>query len=110
MTPLRKRSKYGNQPVIKDGLRFDSQKEYLRWLVLKDMEKHGEIAHLARQITFSMIVNGKLICKLVVDFYYHDIKRNKEIAEDAKGWQTPVSKIKMKLAAALYPTIEWKLS
>jgi hypothetical protein len=105
-------SKYGNVRTKIGGEVFDSKREALRHLVLKDMEKHGEIFWLARQPRFQLKVNGKKICTYVGDWEYW--KRNKagnyRIVEDSKGVQTRDFRIKFKLAQALYPEIEWKIT
>jgi hypothetical protein len=102
------KSKYGNRITVIKGVKFHSQKEALRWIALQDMEKHGEIEGLSRQVPFTLIVEGVVICKLVIDFHY--IKGQREVAEDTKGYQTAESKLKMKLAAALRPEVDWRLS
>ncbi len=122
------RSKYGNRKVTKvsrDGKSetFDSQKEYLRHLVLLDMQKKGEIEGLLRQPRYRLIVNEKLICAYVGDWFYMEDKDRGQrwntgirkrtlhaVVEDAKGYQTPDFKIKWALAKALHPEIEWRLS
>ena len=105
----KKRSKYGNVATKVDGILFHSKREALRWLALKDRQRHGEISGLERQVPFDLVVEGKHICKLVIDFRYFE--GLVWVCEDSKGGiQTPASKIKMALAAALYPNLEWRLS
>lgn len=101
-------SKYGNVKTTIGGEKFDSKREALRHLVLKDMEKHGEIQRLFRQPRFKLKVNGKLICAYVGDWGYFQDK--KAVVEDSKGVQTRDFRIKWKLCQALYPEIEWRLS
>ncbi len=48
-------NKYFNKPVFVDGVRFDSKKEYQRYLYLTDQEKRGKIANLSRQIKYILI-------------------------------------------------------
>lgn len=108
---MKTRSKYGNRICTVQGVKFHSQKEALRWLVLKDMVAHGDIMDLQRQVTFPLRVNGSLVCKLVIDFTYSERDDfSRLVAEDAKGYQTAESKLKMKLAAALHPEVNWRLS
>jgi len=60
----RRKSKYNNQPVIIDGMRFDSKKEGNRWNELKLMQKAGSIGYLERQVNFLLIeAKGKeIVC------------------------------------------------
>ncbi len=103
-----RRSKYGNRKVVKNGESFDSVREYERHLVLLDMQKRGEISHLCRQPTFTLEVHRLVICKYIGDWSYFE--NSQSVVEDAKGFQTPEFKLKWKLAKALYPEIDWRLS
>lgn len=107
-----KRSKYGNKPMVVDGVRFHSKKEAKRWQQLKLDQLGGKISGLERQVPFRLVVEGQLICKLVIDFRYFKESPfgSRTVCEDSKGYQTADSRIKMKLAAALFPGIEWRLS
>lgn len=96
-------SKYHSFRVNNRYGRFDSRKEYQRYLVLLDMEKHHEIANLERQVEFLLIpaqrdAKGKVIERAVkykADFRY---KQNGEIVvEDVKGVKTKEYVIKRKL-------------
>ena len=105
-------AKYGNKKVVVDGIKFDSKKEANRWLVLKQLERDGEITHLQRQVKFILIPaqreivydgfkkkEGKVIereCSYVADFTYTTAKGEK-VVEDAKGYKTPEYRIKRKL-------------
>lgn len=117
---LKKPRKYRNVKCEWRGEKFDSKKELERHLVLLDMQKRGEIASLKRQVTFKLIVNGQLIGSVRPDWTY-DFRKGlwennpqwpiwKKTAEDAKGVQTPDHKTRWKLAIALYPEIDWRLS
>lgn len=103
-----KRSKYGNRKVVKNGETFDSVREYERHLVLLDMQKRGEIHQLRRQPKYHLVVLGWSICTYVGDWYYRE--NGQVVVEDAKGYQTREFKIKWKLAQALHPSIEFRLS
>ena len=123
-----KRSKYGNRKVVKNGETFDSVREYERHLVLLDMQKRGEIAGLERQPIFILSVGGERICKYIGDWRYWVLSegahpsqrpcppqtnrhaRGYQVVEDCKGFQTPEFKLKFRLAKALYPQIDWRLS
>lgn len=103
-----KPSKYRNKPTVVDGVRFHSKKEAKRWQELRLRQSAGQISGLERQVPIRLVVERKLICTLRIDFRYFEGERT--ICEDSKGFQTRDSKIKMALAAALFPGIEWKLS
>lgn len=50
-----KKSKYRSRKVIRDGMTFDSIKEYRRYCELRLLEKAGEISNLERQKPFELI-------------------------------------------------------
>ncbi len=99
-------SKYKNKKVEYKGMKFDSKKEYIRYLVLEDMQRKGEIFDLQRQVPFQLVppfeLNGKKYkaMKYIADFVYK--KGGKTIVEDVKGIRTDVYKIKKKLMAYTY--------
>ena len=107
------RSKYGNVKTTIGGETFASKREALRHLVLKDMQKHGEIRGLKRQPVFELVVNGVLICKYIGDWEYFQKAKpdypTTHIVEDAKGFQTKEFIIKWKLCQALYPGVDWRI-
>ena len=97
-------SKYFNKKTNADGLRFDSKKESVRWLQLKQQEADGLITKLERQVNFDCIVNWQKICKYVADFTYYN-KSGVFIVEDVKSSfskKMPVYRIKKKLLKACY--------
>lgn len=50
-----KGKKYNNKTFEADGYKWDSKKEYQRWLVLKEAEAQGIITDLQRQVKFELI-------------------------------------------------------
>lgn len=96
-------NKYKNKKVEYKGMRFDSKKEYIRYLILEDMQNKKEITDLQRQVPFKLIpsfeLNNKKYrgMKYIADFVYK--KNGKLIVEDVKGIKTDVYKIKKKLMA-----------
>ena len=72
------RHKYNNKPVVVDGVRYDSKKEYARWVELLLLQKAGEIECLERQKKFELRPGfrhkGKKYRALtyIADFYYYD--------------------------------------
>lgn len=85
-------NKYRSKKIVRDGMTFDSIKEYKRWCELRLLEKVGEVTDLQRQVKYELIpsqrIEGKVVertCGYVADFVY---KRNGEtIVEDVKGYK-----------------------
>ena len=113
------RNKYHARKVNICGIEFDSKKEGMRWLLLKDMERNGEISGLRRQVPFELLpaiyrdvtvhlktkdkVERKLVQRAVhyvADFVYTD-KDGKQIVEDTKGLRLPDYILKKKMMLAL---------
>ena len=94
-------NKYKNTKVVYKDMKFDSKKEYLRYLVLEDMQRKGEISGLQVQVPFVLIPPFQLYnikykgIRYIADFVYK--KDGKVIVEDTKGYSTDVYKIKKKL-------------
>lgn len=102
-------SKYKNKKVEYKGIKFDSKKEYLRYLVLDDMQRKGEIEGLQLQVPFILVPPFQLNnikykgIKYIADFVYK--KDGKTVVEDVKpsaSFQTDVYKIKKKLMAYMH--------
>lgn len=112
------RRKYGNKKIEFDGILFDSKKEGLYYLKLKDMQKHGEISNLRLQVPYELLpaiykdeivhlkTKDKTIKKLVqrpvtyvADFVY--IKDEQEYVIDVKGMRLPDYILKKKMMLAL---------
>lgn len=107
------RSKYGSKKITKDGITFDSLKEYRRFCELSLLEKAGKVTDLQRQVKFVLIPaqyepdtigarggvkRGKLIereVSYVADFVYTE--DGKRVVEDTKGFKTKDYIIKRKM-------------
>lgn len=105
--------KYRNKKVQRDGLTFDSIKEWRRWRELVLLEKAGKIQNLQRQVEFELIpaqrepdtvgarggvYKGKIVerkCSYLADFVYQ--QDGETIVEDTKGFRTTDYIIKRKL-------------
>lgn len=105
------KSKYRNVKYVdSNGIKYDSKKEYKRYLELKEKEDNKEISNLQRQVVYQVMPrltdeNGKFKyhpIKYVADFVYTDNTTGKEIVEDAKGMRTEIYKIKKKLMYYVY--------
>jgi len=113
-----KRNKYHATKVSFDGITFDSKKEGLHYLRLKDMQSRGEISGLRLQVPYELLpavyrdevvhlkTKDKTVRKLiqrpvtyVADFVYE--QDGKEIVVDTKGVRLPDYIIKKKMMLAL---------
>lgn len=95
-------SKYGSRKITRDGITFDSVKEYRRWCELSLLERAGTIQNLQRQVKFELIpsqrIDGKVVerpCTYIADFVYTE--DGKLVVEDTKGFRTTDYIIKRKL-------------
>lgn len=98
-------SKYNAIKTEIDGFLFDSRREAIRYAELKNLEQVGEIADLELQPVFPCVINDKPICKYIADFRYTSVKRGNVVIEDAKGFKTPVYRLKKKMVEAIYNII-----
>lgn len=101
-----KQNKYGNRKTV-DG--YDSRLEKKRHSELLWLEKLGVITNLKYQEPFVLQEKQKGLraIKYIADFVY--TRDGVTIVEDTKGYQTEVSKLKMKLFAVKYPEIVVKI-
>lgn len=97
-------AKYYSKKVTRDGMTFDSVKEYKRYCELRLLEKAGAISNLQRQVEFELIPTqrepdtvgvrggikrGKVIekaVKYVADHTYKDSNGRLHV-EDVKGYK-----------------------
>jgi len=89
--------KYNNKKIIYNGIKFDSKKEYQRYLELSLLERAGHIKDLRLQVKFELIpkCKGERATTYIADFVY--IENGQQVVEDVKGMKTEVYKIKKKL-------------
>lgn len=105
-------SKYRAMKTVIDGIKFDSKKEAKRYIVLRELEKQGNIEKLMLQPRFLLQEgfrkNGKAYRKIeyVADFMYE--QDGKLIIEDVKGIKTDVYKLKQKLFEKRYQNLTIK--
>lgn len=95
-----KRPKYGNKITYVDGIRFMSKREAERYQQLKILQAAKHIKGLTLQPIFPIVLNGKKICKVIMDFEYYE--NDQRIIEDVKGKDNAMSKLKRKLVEAVY--------
>lgn len=115
------KSKYHNEPVTIDGVRYDSKGEYLRWNFLKLMEQAGQISNLRYHVKYELIpaitedvvvhlkTKDKVVTKTVqaaqyyeADFVYTVTKTGEEVVEDFKGFETDLFRFKAALFFYIY--------
>lgn len=89
-----KRAKYGNEPVVLDGHKFDSKFQAKRYGELKNMQAAGLIDDLRLEPSYALHVNGIRIGAIEPDFTF--MRSGELVAEDTK---TKVTKT---------PLYEWK--
>ena len=109
-----RRSKYGNQKTVVDGIEFDSKKEAEYYCQLKLLKKAGEIKDIGLQPRFELQPafekNGVKYRPItyIADFVITNNDGTTEIV-DVKGVETQVFKIKQKLFEYMYPDLSLKV-
>ena len=95
-------NKYHSRKITRDGMTFDSVKEYRRYCELLLLERAGAITKLERQVKYELIpaqrIDGKVVeraCQYIADFVY--LENGKKVVEDTKGVKTKDYIIKRKL-------------
>ena len=71
-----------------DGIVFASKKEASRYVVLKRLERIGEIHDLQLQPAFKTFISGKHFCTYTADFSYWVDHKRRQIVEDVKSTGT----------------------
>lgn len=108
-------SKYHNTPSRYKGVLYMSKKEMEYAMILDDMKRTKEIDSWKGQFTLKLDVNGKHICNYIADFkVVRSIQTDnggffQEEIHEVKGFFTPISKLKWRLAQALYPQYKFVL-
>ena len=113
------KSKYKNEPVTVDGVRYDSKNEMRRYNFLKLMERAGEISNLRYHVKYPLFPKGtveirrfpdgrEVVLKRYerehwyeADFVYTN-KKGEDIVEDFKGFVTDTFKEKRDALKELY--------
>lgn len=101
--------KYRNNPVVVDGVKFDSMREYKRWERLCGYEQCGLITNLERQVTYVLAPSVKIegekrarpALRLKADFRYIDENGN-TVVEDAKGFADTSFRIRQHLMKSVH--------
>lgn len=111
------KSKYGNRKVVRDGIKFDSEREAARFTELKVLQAMGKIRDLRLQTNFTLVegyttIEGKRVKPMVyrADFTYeratepdcNGVVHWLREVEDAKGMHTQAYELKKKLMQDKY--------
>lgn len=96
---VKKRSKYGNRKVVRDGIKFDSEREAARFAELKVLRAMGKIRDLRLQANFTLVegyttIEGKRIKPMV---YRSDFAYERATEPDCNGavyWLREVEDVK----------------
>lgn len=107
-TPRTKKTrKYGSQPTVVDGIRFDSKAEARRYIQLKALQMAKEITNLQLQVSFNLLPGqdraGRKERKVdyIRDFVYKD-KDGVTIYEDVKSGPTKTAEFILKRKMMLF--------
>ena len=93
--------KYRNEPVIVDGIRFDSKKEAEHYRGLCLLKRAGVVERIDLQVKHPLTVNGEKVGTYIADFVVQFQDGRIEV-QDVKGIRTPVYKLKKRLMKAIY--------
>jgi len=93
-------NKYNNKITYIDGIKFDSRKEAMHYVYLRELERKGTIKNLQLQTKLDFKIDGKKIFAYKPDFEYDDDFGHHYI--DVKGVQTQLFRLKKKLIEAQY--------
>lgn len=97
---MKARNKYGAKKTVVDGFTFASKREAARYKELLVLQRARQISQLELQPEYPLVINGMKIGKYIADFMY--VENGSVVVEDAKGFKTPVYRLKKKLVLALY--------
>jgi len=104
------RNKYGARKTVSGGITFDSKREARRWDDLQALLRDRKIGQLERQVRFELApsvtlageTRKKPAIRYVADFRYFDVEKGHVVVEDAKGRDTPVSRLKRHLMKGVH--------
>lgn len=112
-------SKFNNKKISitinGESVIFDSRLELSRWYILESEQRLGNIGDISIHKKF-LLQEGfqeKDGAKhrpifYEADFSYHDLKSNRMIVEDVKGFRTAVYMLKKKLFMKKYPDLVFR--
>ena len=83
-----RQTKYGSKKQELDGFVFDSKAEAMRYLVLRERLRAGDILYLEPHPTYLFEHNGHLIGRYTPDFRYVLAATGETVVEDVKSKPT----------------------
>lgn len=103
-------TKYNSKKTTIDGITFASRLEATRYQQLRMLEQAEEISALQLQVEFQILkgfinpdTGEKIRSKhYIADFVYYDEREHKWIAEDTKGQETDVFRLKWDYVRSIY--------
>lgn len=98
---VKRPSKYRNEPVVVDGMRFDSKLEAQHYGRLKLAQSVGALK-FERQVNFDLTVNGVKVATYRADFVVTFAQDGRTEVQDCKGMLTPEYRLKKKLMLACH--------
>ena len=72
------------------------------------LRKSGKIKDYEIQKRFDLVVNDVKICAIVADFYVTENNLRNYVVE-AKGYETAVFRLKLKLFKAIHPAVDYRI-
>ena len=106
--------KYGNVKSVLDGITFDSNAERDRYLELRNLARTGVIYALEVHPRYQLEPGfrdprGKKWPAVHYSPDFHYVIGGQMIAEDVKGVETAVFRLKWRIAVARYPATEFRI-
>lgn len=94
--------KYNNEPVVVDGMKFDSKLEARRYGELKLLQGAKQVLYFLRQVPFHL--PGGVIYRVDFQIFWGSSLRglDKVTYEDTHGADTRIKTLKLKQVKALY--------
>ena len=90
-----KGNKYGAIKCSHDGYRFDSLKEGDEYLKLRLRLQGGDICGLIVHPKYPIVIHGKLVCTVILDFSYLDCLTGIVHYIDVKGFDKKTKKFRV---------------
>ena len=103
-----KRNKYGSRITEYGGRKYHSAAEAKQAAELDLLVKAGKIVGWIPQPAKRILVNGSLICFMILDFEVK-LALGRYYYIEVKGHETAVYKLKLKLLKACYPDIDLRI-
>lgn len=98
----KKKSKYGNEKVVVDGMSFDSIREANYYKKLKILLTAGKIDQIERQVRYQLNEGGTFSYEYVADFRFTMKDTGEMHVVDVKGYKTKEFKKKARLMKKIW--------